>query len=112
MKRIVNALERRPDPEVVEGFRELLKIYSPSCVVADTYLGDIIGAKDKLRDLTKEVSGVQVIDDYTLEITIDAPKAYFLAKLTYPTAFVVDRENVEGPQQAQHAGAEFQAKVA
>lgn len=36
MKRIVNALERRPDTEVVEGFRELLKIYSPSCVVADS----------------------------------------------------------------------------
>ena len=35
-----------------------------------------------------------MIDDLTLQITIDAPKAYFLAKLTYPTAFVVDRENV------------------
>ncbi len=68
-------------------------------VVADTYLGDIIGAKEKLRGLTDEVSGVRVIDDYTLEITIDAPKAYFLAKLTYPTAFVVDRENVEGAHQ-------------
>lgn len=68
-------------------------------VVADTYLGDIIGAKDKLGGLTDEVSGVRVIDDYTLEITIDAPKAYFLAKMTYPTAFVVDRENVEGSHQ-------------
>lgn len=68
-------------------------------VVADTYLGDIIGAKEKLRGLADEVSGVRVVDDYTLEITIDAPKAYFLAKLTYPTAFVVDRENVEGPPQ-------------
>ena len=35
------------------------------------------------------------IDERTLEITIDAPKAYFLAKLTYPTAFVVDKANVE-----------------
>ncbi len=26
------------------------------------------------------------------QITIDAPKAYFLAKLTYPTAFVVDQQ--------------------
>ncbi len=68
-------------------------------VVADTYLGDIIGAKEKLRGLTDEVAGVQVIDDHTLEITVDAPKAYFLAKLTYPTAFVVDRENVEGSHQ-------------
>ncbi|HAL62630.1 MAG TPA: orotidine 5-phosphate decarboxylase [Chloroflexi bacterium] len=36
MKRIINTLERRPEPEVVEGFRKLLKIYSPSCVVADS----------------------------------------------------------------------------
>jgi len=68
-------------------------------VVADTYLGDIVGAKEKLRGLADEVSGVRVIDDYTLEITIDSPKAYFLSKLTYPTAFVVDQENVEGPLQ-------------
>ncbi len=62
---------------------------------ADTYLGDIIGCRDKLRGKTSEVSGVQVIDDQTLQITIDAPKAYFLAKLTYPTAYVLDQENVE-----------------
>lgn len=64
-------------------------------VVADTYLGDIVGAKEKLRGQADQVSGVKVIDDHTLEITIDAPKVYFLSKLTYPTAFVVDQENVE-----------------
>ncbi|MCI0840344.1 MAG: peptide ABC transporter substrate-binding protein, partial [Chloroflexi bacterium] len=41
------------------------------------------------------VSGLKAIDDKTLQITIDAPKAYFLAKLTYPTAFVVDKNQVE-----------------
>jgi ABC-type oligopeptide transport system substrate-binding subunit len=30
-----------------------------------------------------------------LQITIDGPRAYFLSKLTYPTAFVLDQENVE-----------------
>ncbi len=68
-------------------------------VVADTYLGDIVGAQTKLRGQTHEVSGVVAIDDHTLEITIDSPKAYFLSKLTYPTAFVVDQENVEGRAQ-------------
>jgi len=68
-------------------------------VVADTYLGDIVGAQAKLRGQTGEVSGVRVVDDYTLEITIDSPKAYFLAKLTYPTAFVVDQKNVKGSVQ-------------
>ena len=63
--------------------------------VADTYLADIVGVNDALEGVTDKVSGVKVIDDLTLQITIDAPKAYFLAKLTYPTAYVLDRENVE-----------------
>ncbi len=62
---------------------------------ADTYLGDIIDCQEKLRGQADEVSGVEVIDDYTLQITIDAPKAYFLAKMSYPTAYVLDQENVE-----------------
>jgi len=62
--------------------------------VAEAYLGDIVGVKEKLRGETDEVSGVRAVDGKTLEITIDAPKAYFLAKLTHPTAFVVDREDV------------------
>ena len=62
---------------------------------AETYLGDIVGVKDVLQGNTTAISGVKTIDDYTLEILIDAPKAYFLAKLAYPTAFVVDQANVE-----------------
>ena len=63
--------------------------------VASSYLGDIVGVLDKLDDRADQVSGVEVVGDYTLRITIDAPKAYFLAKLTYPTSFVVDREQVQ-----------------
>jgi oligopeptide transport system substrate-binding protein len=62
---------------------------------AETYLGDIVGVKEKLLGEATEVSGIKVIDDYTLQITIDAPKIYFLSKLTYPTAFVLDKANVE-----------------
>ena len=62
---------------------------------AATYLGDIVGAKDMLAGKAEEISGVEVLDDYTLRVTIDAAKAYFLNKLAYPTAFVVDRDNVE-----------------
>jgi ABC-type transport system substrate-binding protein len=64
--------------------------------VAAQYLGDIVGVTEKLSGSATTVAGVRVVDDQTLEITIDAPKAYFLAKLTYPTAFVLDQENVEG----------------
>jgi ABC-type transport system substrate-binding protein len=77
------SLERVTNPEV----------QSP---VADTYLNDIVGVEEKLNSQATDIEGVRVIDDRTVEITIDAPKAYFLAKLTYPTAFVLDRSNVEG----------------
>ena len=61
----------------------------------DTYLGDIVGVKAKLNGEADSVSGVSVIDEETLRVEIDAPKAYFLAKLTYPASFVLDRSNVE-----------------
>ena len=63
--------------------------------VADTYLGDIVGVSDVLEGNATDIAGVRVIDDNTLQIEIDAPKPYFLAKLTYPTSYVLDRENVE-----------------
>jgi len=65
--------------------------------VAATYLGDIIGAKEELAGQANEIAGVQVVDDRTLRIQIDAPRAHFLAKLTYSTAFVVDAEQAEQP---------------
>jgi oligopeptide transport system substrate-binding protein len=63
--------------------------------VAESFLGDIVGARDMARGRADSMSGLQVIDDSTLQITIDAPKPYFLSKLTYPTAFVVDQRQVE-----------------
>jgi len=63
--------------------------------VVSTYLGDIVGVNDVVEGKATEISGVEVINDYEIEVTIDSPKAYFLAKLSYPTSFVVDRENVE-----------------
>lgn len=63
--------------------------------VADSYLGDIVGVREKLNRKATDVSGIKVVDDKTLAITIDAPKTYFLAKMTYPTAFVVDQNNVK-----------------
>ena len=62
---------------------------------AATYLGDIVGVQNVLEGETTQISGVKVLSDYVLEVTIDAPKAYFLCKLTYPTTFVVDRDNVQ-----------------
>ena len=63
---------------------------------AGQYLGDIVGVADRLSGEADELAGVRVLDEDTLEISIDAPKSYFLSKLTYPVAFVLDQENVEG----------------
>ena len=63
--------------------------------VVDQYLGDIVGVEEKLNAKSAEIQGVVVVDDVTLNVRVDAAKAYFLAKLTYPTAYVLDRENVE-----------------
>ncbi|MGQ9682962.1 MAG: peptide ABC transporter substrate-binding protein [Anaerolineae bacterium] len=62
---------------------------------ASTYLFDIVGAAARQKGEAARISGLQVIDERTLSLTIDAPKAYFLSKLTYPVAFVVDRKDVE-----------------
>ena len=63
--------------------------------VAETYLGDIVGAKEMAAGEARVLQGVEVLDDRTLRVTITDPFPYFLAKLTYPTSFVVDRANVE-----------------
>lgn len=62
---------------------------------AVAYLGDIVGMKEKYFGQAKEIAGLKVIDDRTIQFTIDAPKPYFLAKLTYPTAFVVDKDQAQ-----------------
>ncbi len=63
---------------------------------AETYLGDILGFKEKLAGEAEEVAGIQVIDELTLQVTLDGPKPYFLAKLTYPTSYVLDQASVQG----------------
>ena len=60
-----------------------------------TYMGDIVGAHEMALGQAEHISGLQALDERTLQVTIDAPKPYFLLKLTYPTAFVVDKANVE-----------------
>jgi 3-hexulose-6-phosphate synthase/6-phospho-3-hexuloisomerase len=36
MRKIINQRQQTPDPQTLQGFKDLLKIYSPSCVVADS----------------------------------------------------------------------------
>lgn len=60
-----------------------------------TYLGDIVGVREMNAGQADHIAGLKAIDELTLQVTIDAPKSYFPMKLTYATAFVVDKANVE-----------------
>lgn len=61
---------------------------------ADSYLGDIVGALDRIKGKATSISGIEAVNDLTLKITIDKPRPYFLGKLTYPVAFVMAKEGV------------------
>jgi oligopeptide transport system substrate-binding protein len=80
---VIYSLERACSPE----------LGSP---VAEAYLGDIVGVAERVAGRAESISGLSAPDASTVSIQIDAPKAYFLAKLTYSTAFVVDRAQVQG----------------
>lgn len=91
---IAYSLDRAADPRTLSTTAEL-------------YLGDIVGVMDMQRgriinrvapdqgEVWVDLPGVKVLDDQTIRITIDAPKAYFLMKLTYPVAFVVNKVQTE-----------------
>ena len=76
------SLERNLDPETL----------SPT---APDFLGDIVGAAEYVRGRSDEVVGIQVIDERTLDIIILRATPVFLYKMTYPTAYVLDREQIE-----------------
>lgn len=79
---IIYSWERAADPETESN-------------TVLTYLGDIVGVREMRDGQADHIAGLRVIDERTIQVTLDAPKPYFLFKLTYPTAFVVDRANVE-----------------
>ena len=62
---------------------------------AMSYLSDIVGMADYFQGRAQNIAGLEVVDPATIRFRIDAAKPYFLAKLTYPTSFVVDRRQVE-----------------
>ncbi len=63
--------------------------------IVSEFLGDIIGIPEIIDGEAVTASGIEVIDDLSLQVTINAPKPYFIAKLTYPIAFVVNRDNID-----------------
>lgn len=53
MRKVINQREKTVSPEILQGFKDLLKIYSPSCVVADAQ--ERAGVmRSYMRPLTRE----------------------------------------------------------
>ena len=46
-------------------------------------------------DMPKESLGVKAIDDYTLEVTLEAPTAYFLELLSFPTFYPLRKDIID-----------------
>jgi oligopeptide transport system substrate-binding protein len=86
------------DPVTAQDFKwsfERAAHPDTASTVAEEFLGDIVGIQDIVDGNASSAPGIEVVDERTLRLTIDAPKAYFIAKLTYPTAFVLNKNNVE-----------------
>jgi oligopeptide transport system substrate-binding protein len=66
--------------------------------VALNYLSGIVGAKELNEGSATSLSGVKVLDDHTLQITLTDPRYYFLGQLTYPCGFVLSKEAVGSGQ--------------
>ena len=63
--------------------------------VANNYLEGVLGMNEVHKGTAKELTGVQAVDDYTLKVQIDRPRAYFLGMVAYPTNFIVNRTAIE-----------------
>lgn len=52
------------------------------------------GAKDFMEGKSDNVVGIEVVDDYTIRITLEKPFAPFLAMLGMPAAHIVDQKEI------------------
>jgi peptide/nickel transport system substrate-binding protein/oligopeptide transport system substrate-binding protein len=81
------------------------RVLSPETKSPRTWLFDyVLGAGEFMRGEAEEVTGIRVLDDYTIEITLKEPFSPFIGLLTMPNAYVVPEEEVRrlGPDFSSH----------
>lgn len=72
------------------------RVLNPATLSPRTWVLDrIAGAREFMAGEAAEVTGIRVIDDYTVEITLEEPFAPFLTMLGMPAAHIVDRRVIE-----------------
>lgn len=64
----------------------------------------LAGAPEVIKGQTKEIRGIRVLDDQTVELTLERPFPPFLMLMAYDAAFLVPRE------EAERLGSEFASR--
>lgn len=77
--------------DVKYSFERLVKMHAARVMFANT----ITGYKELNDGKAQEWSGIKVLDDYTVQFTLDQPYAPFLAVMTYPNFGIVPKEDAE-----------------
>ncbi len=80
-----------------EDFRySFERVLTPGTKAPITWVLDSIeGARDFLAGKAGHISGIKVLDDYTLSLRLERPFGPFLSLLAMTTAYVVPKEEVE-----------------
>ncbi|MEX2425860.1 MAG: ABC transporter substrate-binding protein [Thermomicrobiaceae bacterium] len=79
-----SSFERATDPDLVGGNGEEL----PS----RNYLDDIEGARERMDGEREDIPGISVVDDLTLEISLERGVVDFLERLANTSSLIVDAE--------------------
>lgn len=72
------------------------RVLDPNVGSPRTWVFDKIkGAKDFIDGTAEEVVGIEVINDYKIQITLEDPFAPFLSMMGMPAAHIVDKNEIE-----------------
>src|SRR3990172_1357368 len=72
------------------------RILSPSGKSPNTWvLEKILGAREFMQGRVPDISGIEILDRYTLKVRIEQPFSPFLHLLTMTAAYVLPKEEVE-----------------
>lgn len=83
---VVFSLTRALSPETAEA--------AGAALAGPSYLADIAGARALISGETTTLQGARAIDERTIELTLDAPRATFLMKLASAPGAIVDQDDV------------------
>ena len=77
--------------------RALSPSVSQRNTVTSIYLGQIKDAARRISGKKSSLVGdsINILDPYTITLTLSAPSPYFLRALTYPTSFVVEKKVID-----------------